>query len=256
MSADAFFGGSPGLSWPRADRVNGADGKPTGVYLDTRLRGVSRGGVIVDEPQLMPMTEMGTGVPLKWPDGRPKQQMVVTLICDGRGGKALDERDPQNPADTGRRRLYIRGYMVAAVREALQKAGTPGMLRQGGELYVAWIDEKPSKTASFDPARIWAAQYSPPAVGLPDGGAQSQPQHGLSGQPAGNPFGGPTQQPAIPQQPTQGQQPAPQQPAAQPANPFGGQVTGPPAQEPAGYDPNQYRQQPAPTGGPPANPFG
>lgn len=216
---DSFFGGAPGLSWAKANN---------GVYSDTRLRGVARGGVIVKDPEIQDMTEMGTGKPIQWPDGRPKQQMVVTLVCDGSTG-GMDEREPTNPADRGERRLYVRGYMVSAIKDALAKVGAPG-LRQGGTLLVAWIDEKPSKTASFDPARVWAAQYSPPAVGLPDAGVP--PQNGLSGAPAGNPFGG---------TPAQQEQAAPAASATPPGNPFGGgAVTGPPAQQPATPSSNPF----------------
>lgn len=218
---DSFFGGAAGLSWPKADGNH--------VYSDTRLRGVPRGGVIVDEPVVQQMTEMGTGRPLFWDAERtrPKNQMIVTLRCDGTKGGALDERNPQNPHDDGKRRLYIRGYMVNAVRDALQAAGAEG-LRLGGELYVAWVDEKPSKTPSFDPARLYAARYVPPAVAMPVGGAPSVPQAGLSGAPSSNPFGAPAAPQAAP--------PA-QYPAGPPADPFGAQVAPvavPPSAPPAG----------------------
>lgn len=198
---DSFFGGAPGLSWPKADGDH--------HYSDTRLLGVIRGGLITDEPTVQPMTMMGTGAPILWADGRPKQQMVVTLLCDGRGG-AIREQAPDNPADQGRRRLYIRGYMVAAIRQALQNAGVQG-LRQGGELYVAWTATQPSKTPNFDDARLWAAKYIPPTVGIPEGGAATQPA-APAGAPDANPFGGPVQQPGPPAAPVT---------AGPPANPFG-----------------------------------
>jgi hypothetical protein len=223
---DSFFGGAAGLSWPKANSDH--------VYEDTRLRGVVRGGRITDDPKIEDMTEMGTGATIYWdPETRkrPKQQMVVTLLCDGSTGGALDERT--SATDDGKRRLYIRGYMVAAVREALQLVNAPG-LRQGGELYVAWIDEKPSKTKGFDPARVWAARYVPPSVQMPTGGAASQPQNGLSGQPAANPFGGAQQAPPAAQQQAQSAASS-----APPANPFGGPLP-----------------SPAPASTPAANPFG
>lgn len=261
---DSFFGGAPGLGWPKADGNH--------VYSDTRLQGVIRGGLVVADPEVQHMTEMGSGALLYWDPAtrlRPKEMMIVTLLCDGRNG-ALDERDPNSPADTGRRRLYIRGGMVKAVREALQAVGAPGV-RQGGELYVAWVGVQPSKTPGFDPARTWAARYTTPTVAIPQSSAQGGQQ------PAGNPFAGgqtvtgppavqPQQQATVPAQagpPANpfggsavgaGNQPVQQQ---QPANPFGPPV---PSQS---YDPNAYRapaqqqqqQQPAPAG-PPANPFG
>lgn len=214
--ADAFFGGAPGLSWPKASN---------GTYSDTRLRGVIRGGVIVDEPQVQPLTEMGTGKPRTWPDGRPREQLVVTLRCDGQRGGAQDERNPQNPHDDGRRRLYVKGYMVAAVREALQAAGAQG-LRVGGELYVAWVDEQPAKTAGFDPARLWKARYVAPTTAVLQGGAEQQPQ-GAAGAAAPNPWA-----------------PAPAAPPAAPAGQAGG------------YAPPAYQPPAGPPQGPPADPWG
>lgn len=231
---ESFFGGAPALS-----------------FKDQSTRGVARGGVVVDEPRVTAQTKMGTGELLTWPDGSTKEQMIVTLLCDGSAG-GRDERDPHNPADVGKRRLYIKGYMIAAVREALQKVGATG-LQQGGVLLVAWVDEKPSKTHGNHDAKLYASVYTQPSVSVPRGG-ESVPQSGLSGQPAPNPFGGQPATPAaqqVPQQPAAQQggydpnayrAPAATQPQQPAPNPFGGQPAAPPA-------------QPVPTG-PPANPFG
>lgn len=245
-SADEFFGGAAGLSWPKANN---------GVYTDTRLRGVVRGGRITTEPTVQQMTEPGSGRPLTWPDGRPKEQLVVELLCDGSGRPVgpggqvlpvLDERDRSVPSDDGKRRLYVRGYMTPAIREALQKVGASG-LRVGGELYVAWVDEKPSKTKGFDPARVWAAMYVPPTTPVPDGGAASQPQQGLSGAPA-NPFGQAVQD---------GQQQAAQLVQAAQQMGYQGPAYQPPQAAPPAGDPfgGPSQQQPAQTAVA-ANPFG
>jgi hypothetical protein len=261
MSQENFFGGAEGLSYPKA---------ANGVYTDTRLRGVVRGGLIVGEPEIQQMTEMGKGTPLWWDAERtrPKNQMVVTLLCDGTRGGAQDERQPGNPHDSGKRRLYIRGYMVSAVKDALQQAGAEG-LRQGGELYVCWIDEKPSKTPGFDPARVWAARYIPGSVAVPTGpsGAPSVPQNGLSGAPAADPWSG-----APPVQGQQFNQPQPQQPAPAapnqwaptqtPSGPAGmpepvwgnGPAQGQPVQNPYAVSPAQQQAPAQP--GPAANPWG
>lgn len=228
---DNFFGGAPALSWPKADANH--------VYSDVRLRGASRGGLITRDPELVQMTAMGTGEPLFWDRERTrkKMQMVVTVLCDGRGG-ALDERT--SPQDRGERRLYIRGYMVAAVREALQRVNAPG-IRTGGEIYVAWIGEQPSKTANFDPARLYASKYVPPSVAIPDGGAKHQPT------PAGataNPY-----QQAV----ADGQQQAAQTVAAAQQMGYQGPAYTPPAAAPQA--PPWEQPVPAPTGPPPSTPF-
>lgn len=246
-ATDSFFGGAPGLSWPKADANH--------VYSDTRLRGVSRGGLIVKDPEVVQMTAMGTGEPIFWDreKTRPKLQMVITLLCDGRGG-ALDERT--SPQDNGQRRLYIRGYMVAAVREALQRVNAEGP-RRGGELYVAWIGEQPSKTANFDPARLFASKYVPPTVTLPEGG---RPQPVPPGGSVANPYAGVDPR-VVPQE-------------SQPTTPAVGTVTADgrqmwngagwtpvpnpvatPAPSAAPEPPPWEQPVPAQTGPPPATPF-
>lgn len=222
--ADRFFGGAPGLSYPKPN----ADGH----YDDLRLRGVIRGGVITDEPVVQPLTEMGTGKARTWKDGRQREQLVVTLRCDGSRGGAMDERNPQNPHDDGKRRLYVKSYMVPAVREALQAAGAQG-LRVGGELYVAWVGEEPAKTKGFSDARTWKARYVPPTTALPDGGAAAQPP---SAQGAPNPWA------------SQALQGAPAAPAAPPAAP------NPWAAAPAPQAPQQGPAPADPWGAPPAAP--
>lgn len=217
---DSFFGGAPTLSYPKANN---------GTYTDRQLLGVARGGRIVDEPQLQQMTDMVTGAPQYWDQAhtRPKMQLVVTLLCDGSGApmpgvRVRDER--QNPQDNGQRRLYVRGKdLTDAVRNAFTEAGAPG-LRVGGELYVVWTGERPSKMKGGDPARTWAAKYIPGTVGIP-------PQSAAEAQ---NAFGGngPAQGQTAPtpnyNQPSPNGAPNPYAPAA--PNPYAPAAPTPPQQ--------------------------
>lgn len=254
---DAFFGGAPTLSYPKADN---------GTYSDRRLLGQVRGGRIVDEPQQQQMTDMVTGAPQWWDQAhtRPKMQLVVTLLCDGSGTPgpnltALDERT--GPQDTGQRRLYIRGKeMTEAIRNAFTEAGAPG-LRVGGELYVVWTGERPSKMKGADPARTWAAKYVPGSVGIP---AQSASE-------AANVFGGNMPPATWGNGPAQGEpvttpnynQPPPngapnpyaaQAPAPYPANALtvGFDTTNYPAATPPPAAPADPWGQPSTPAGPPA----
>lgn len=253
---DSFFGGAPTLSYPKANN---------GTYTDRALLGVVRGGRIVDDPQLQQMTDMVTGAPQFWDspaNTRPKMQLVVTLLCDGSGqfkpGQfAKDERT--GPQDTGQRRLYVRGKdMTDAVRNAFTTAGAPG-LRVGGELYVVWTGERPSKMQGADPARQWAAMYVPATQGIPaQSAAEAQGPNPFGGNmpPAtwgnGPAQGEPVTTPNYNQPPPNGapnpyapQAPAAQQPVTPPqADPWGAAAT-PPAQ----FAPQGPAQ-------PPAQPFG
>lgn len=278
QSVDSFFGGAAGLSWPRANN---------GQYTDTALLNVIRGGLIIEEPTLQQMTDINTGAPQWWDQGqtRPKMQLVLTLLCDGtrtaNGHPVRDERDRSNPLDTGVRRLYVRGKdMTDAGRAAFQQAGAPGP-RIGGEFYVVWTGQRPSKMKNGDPARTWAAMYVPGQVTVPDPSGGGSP-FGTTQVPTGyapNAQGGVTytSEPSGPvptwdsgaaqyagvvaagQHPIQQayatqQSPAPPAQAPAPAgNPFGGApATQPPAPTPQPPAQGSF----AGTPGPVANPFG
>lgn len=203
MSTDSFFGGAPALS-----------------FKDSAWRGIVRGGQIVDEPRMAVVTNP-QGVVQKWDDGSPKQQLIVTVMCDGSaeyapGRKSHDERDPSNPHDLGKRRLYIKSHMIAAVREAIQIVHAEG-LRVGGFLFVAWTGEQAAKVKGNNNAKIYQSLYQVPAVGLPtDGGAASP----FSAPQQAAPTATPAPDPAPASQPNPFGTPAPQQ-ATPASNPFG-----------------------------------
>lgn len=226
---DAFFGGAPTLSFSKIDPASGQH------VDDQQWFGVLRGGLIVDEPVISQQTQISTGTPLTWADGRPKQQMTVTLVCDGsralpNGNRPRDERT--GGTDDGKRRLYIKSGLQRAIGDAIRAAGATG-LRMGGELFIAWTGSQASKTTGHRNARTYQAVYIPPSVSVPE----------AMGSAGANPFGGQTPT-AAPQQPAQAPS-APQAAPPQPANPFG-------AQAPAQAAPTAPVQ--VPTSAP--NPFG
>lgn len=139
QNVDDFFGGSQSLS-----------------FADEATKGVKRGGLIVDDPTMSQQTDMQSGEPVFWPDGKPKMQVVVKL--------QTDEADPDDTFDDGVRALYVKGDLQRAVAQALREAGAKG-LRKGGTLMVAWVGEEPAKTRGFNPKKLYAAQYSPPEPG-------------------------------------------------------------------------------------------
>lgn len=106
--------------------------------------------------------------PLTWPNGDPKMQVVITL--------ATDERDPSIDDDDGSRRLFVKGQLTQAVRDALKKANAK--LEVGGTLAVKFDHEAPPSKPGFNPQKVYVAQYAPPAQGAANdllGGAPSQP---------------------------------------------------------------------------------
>lgn len=100
-------------------------------------------------------TDFTSNKPKFYDDGNPMMQVVITL--------QTDERDPAVDGDDGLRKIYVRGQMTAAVREALRNAGAK--LAVGGTLAVQYTGDKPAEKPGLNPAKVYRAQYAPPAAG-------------------------------------------------------------------------------------------
>lgn len=134
------------------DILLGGGGAP-GIKFPT-IGTVAKGTVLSFEAQQQ--TDFATGEPKTWKDGKPMMQVVVTM--------QTDDRDPEIDDDDGQRRLFVRGQMTKAVGDAIRAAGAKG-LEVGGVLAVQYVEDKPSETRGFNPAKCYRAQYQPPAAG-------------------------------------------------------------------------------------------
>lgn len=137
--------------------------------------------------------DMDTGKPKVWDDGKPREQIVIHV--------QTPLRDPAVNDDDGVRALYVRGEMLKAVRAALRESGT--RLETGGTLVVAYTGDGERTRAGFNPPKLYAARYTPPASSV----------DALLGTPAPAPQYAP---PAPPQQ-QYAPAPVPQPAAAAPA---------------------------------------
>lgn len=90
-----------------------------------------------------------------WEDGKPKEQLVVTL--------QTDERDPTIEEDDGRRRIYALqpSELLRTIAAASVDKGTP--LAVGGRLAVIHTGTKPHEKPGFNPIKLYDAAYDPPA---------------------------------------------------------------------------------------------
>lgn len=111
-------------------------------------------------------TDFKTRAPLFYDNQQPKMQVVVTGLTS--------ERDPDRPNDDGMRKLYVKGQMKAAVREAVLAANAPG-LEIGGSLAVVWFDEKAPDAPGLSPQKLHRAQYQRPAADAGTAAASSPP---------------------------------------------------------------------------------
>lgn len=156
-------------------------------------------GRIVDLEEVQ-QTNMDDGQPSFWPDGKPRMMYRVTL--------ATTLRDSGDPADDGRRSVYLRGSVkpesqssLAAVIAAVRAATGGTDIKVGGTLTLQYVGDGQASQRGFNPPKQYAAAYEPPAVTL--GGQQAA---------------APPQQQQAPMQPVTTQQPiVPAQTIAQPA---------------------------------------
>lgn len=113
-------------------------------------------GIICEEPVIRQQTDAKTKVPMTWADGRPRNQLVVTL--------QTDENDPEIEDDDGRRRVYLKYKSQEAVREAIKEADAPG-LRIGGWLFLEFVKQAKPTSSGLSGVKHYAAEYEPPEPG-------------------------------------------------------------------------------------------
>lgn len=131
------------------DFLEGFGGAPAAAFPE-------KGTVVkgrIEHLEVVQQRDFVTGEPKVYADtGKPMLQLVITV--------ATDLRDPEIEDDDGQRRIFARGQMLVAVKEAAKKANAK--LRPGGTLAVQFYDEKPSEKRGFNPQKLYRAQYQPP----------------------------------------------------------------------------------------------
>jgi hypothetical protein len=119
--------------------------------------------IALDEVQ---QTDLDTGLPAVWPDGKPKMMIRVVLSTDLRDG----------PDDSGERTLYLRGSKkpesrssLSAVIQAAIKATGKSAIDVGGWLSLAYTGDGEKTRAAYSAPKQYAAQYKAPSVDLAGG---------------------------------------------------------------------------------------
>jgi len=121
---------------------------------------------IIENVEVAQQTSMEDNTPLTWPDGRPREQLVITLQTDAREG---DD-------DDGIRKLYAKGgkYEVAegagtslkdAVADAVKKAGARS-IDQGGKLKVGFSGMGKKTNRGYSAPKLYRAVYEPPKASV------------------------------------------------------------------------------------------
>lgn len=198
-------------------------------------------GTVLDLAEVQ-QTDLQSGQPAFWDDGKPKMMYRVTL--------QTELRDPANPADDGKRTVYLRGAKkpkddggkssLCAVLDAVKDATGSGNLAYGGKLTLQYAANGPQPNRGFNAPKYYLAWYEPPQMTL-----EQPAEHKSAPPPPATPaFGSPADQQGPPPAWAQPAGQAPPAPAAPPAAP----PAGPPA--PAGAPPGAQAPAAPPAQGP------
>jgi hypothetical protein len=85
---------------------------------------------VIDSIVVRQVRKFKTNVPVFWDDGRPQEQIVVTIQTD------LDEPDEDNPEDDGLRAVYVKSW-GPQVREFRRGAKALHRLPREGDTFTA-----------------------------------------------------------------------------------------------------------------------
>jgi hypothetical protein len=108
-------------------------------------------GRICEPPRLEQERDIKTGVPLTWPSGDPKMQMVITLQT------SLVEDDD----DDGRRRVYVnKKGMKNAISDALRASNCKALGLDGD--FGMKFTEYGEASAGLSAPKLFSSDYVPP----------------------------------------------------------------------------------------------
>lgn len=115
-------------------------------------------GQIVERPTVQQQTEIGTGKSLFFDDGKPREQLVVTI--------QTEIRDPEVDDDDGKRRVFVTGTKASeggGMLGAFKRAGITN-LKVGGTLTVKYTHDGARTSPAFNPPKQYEVSYAPPNV--------------------------------------------------------------------------------------------
>lgn len=147
--------------------------------------------VIAGDAQKVQVTDPNTGEVKKFQSGDIIYMVLVPV--------STSLRDATIDQDDGTRMLWIKNRMLQAVRDAVRRAGAPG-LEIGGQLTVQFVSQDEPKSRTMSGTKNYSAHYVPPVSAGNDAL--------MAGAPA------PAPQPAVPAPAYQPPTPAPVVPAA------------------------------------------
>lgn len=136
------------MGFTQANEHLASRGVPSSKFED---KGDFHIGTLVDG-DVTPQTDPSGNVKYRKDGVTPIMQLVITWDTE--------ERDPKNPADKGRRKLYCSWRLEAEIKRAVKASGAEG-LDVGGELKVTFVREEKIEGV-LGKAKVYEAEYTPP----------------------------------------------------------------------------------------------
>lgn len=116
--------------------------------------GDSISGIIIEPPEKLQQTDIESGEPKFWPNGKPRWYYRIKLQTELR----------DNDEDDGIRSLSLSWHRLDAVRAAVREAKAPTLV-VGGKLWLRFDAFEDRKVAKYkaNPAKVgWSAKYKAP----------------------------------------------------------------------------------------------
>ena len=126
-------------------------------------------GKIVAPAEVQQQSEIGSGKPLFFDDGKPRMQLVITI--------QTDQRDPEISDDDGKRRVFVTGTKASeggGMLGAFKRAGITDV-QVGGTLTVTYTHDGARTSPAYSPPKQYEVTYAPPnaAAGFLGGEAKA-----------------------------------------------------------------------------------
>lgn len=136
---------------PAHDFLTGGSGAATVKFDNVGDKIVGR----ILKHELVQQKDFQSGALLFWDDGQPRMQAVVTLQAE--------EWTPEDQDDEGQRRLFVKGQMQKAVRDAIAKSKHKGSLI-GGRLGVVYAGDGQPPRPGMNAPKQFTAKFEAPAA--------------------------------------------------------------------------------------------
>ena len=139
------------MSYDELDDLFSGGGSPAVKF--TKIGDAVTG--VITATEVRSQRDFDSGEVLTWDDGKEKKELVLTI--------STTLRDATIEDDDGTRRVFCRGQMLTAMRDAVRKAKAPKP-EIGGKVTITHTEVGEPKKRGYNGPKLFAVTYEPPAA--------------------------------------------------------------------------------------------